>query len=183
MSGRVLDAATKKPIADATVALDAYTGTRANAVRPARSDERGAYSLEGAPPGPFSVRVTRDGYRARVVTGLTTRGAATLQQDIELNPIVDGGPPGDDFAGIGAFLAPSPNGVTFTRLVTDGPAEKAGVRAGDLVRRIDGVDASSLSVTECMQSLRGPDGSRVALQVEREGRRVDIIIQRRALTL
>jgi hypothetical protein len=183
MNGRVVDAATRKPIADAMVALDAYTGTGANSVRPARSDANGAYALDGAPAGPFSVRVTAPGYRSRIVPGLTTRGASTLQQDIELNPLVDGGPSGDDFAGIGAFLGPSPNGVTFVRLVTDGPAEKAGVRAGDLVRRIDGVDASSLSVTECMQSLRGPDGSRVSVQVERGGQRLDITIQRRALTL
>jgi hypothetical protein len=183
MSGRIVDATTHRPIAGAVVALDAFTGTRADAVRPARSDDQGSYALEGAPAGPFSVRVTRDGYRGRVVTGLTTRGASTLKQDIELNPLMDGGPSGDDFAGIGAFLAPSPDGVTFVRLVSEGPAEKAGVHAGDFVRRIDGADASTLSVNECMQSLRGPDGSRVSVQVERGGQRLDIIIQRRALTL
>jgi len=183
LAGRVLDAATHKPVAGATVTLDAFTAAPAQAIHPATSDERGAYSLEGVPPGPFSVRVTRDGYRARIVTGLTTHGAPALQQDVELHPVREGTPAGEDFAGIGAFLVPSPKGVTFARLVPDGPAQQAGLRAGDLIRRIDGADASSLAIFECMQSLRGPDGSRVTVQVEREGQRVDVTVQRRSLAL
>jgi hypothetical protein len=183
LRGRVVDAVTRKPIAGAEVALDAFTTTRAQGVRPARSDDQGAYKLEGAPPGPFSVRVTRDGYRPRTVTGLTTFGAPSLERDIELNPIVDGGPTGEDFAGIGAFLEPSPKGIAFSRLVPEGPAEKAGIRPGDVIRRIDGADASTRALVDCMQSLRGPDGSRVTVQVERAGQRVEVTIQRRALTL
>jgi hypothetical protein len=182
-SGRILDAVTRRAIPGATVTLDALTQTAAQGVKPARSDDQGSFALEGAPPGPFSVRVTRDGYRTRTVTGLTTNGAATLQRDIELNPLVDGGPTGEDFAGIGAFLEASPKGVAFGRLVPEGPAAKAGVQPGDVIRRIDGADASSLVLVDCMQSLRGPDGTRVTVQVERAGQRVDITIQRRALTL
>jgi protocatechuate 3,4-dioxygenase beta subunit len=183
LSGRVLDAATRKPLAGATVAFDASTLTRGAALHSARSDEQGAYSLEGAPDGPFSVRVSREGYRARVVTGLTTHGAPTLQQDVELNAIVDGGPTGDDFAGVGAFLEASPKGVSFARLVPDGPAEKAGIKPGDVIRRIDGADAATRPLVDCMQSLRGPDGTRVSVEVDRGGQRVDVTIQRRALTL
>jgi hypothetical protein len=183
LSGRILDAITRRPISGATITLDALTQTAAQAVKPARSDDQGSFSLEGAPSGPFSVRVTRDGYRTRIVTGLTTNGASTLQRDIELNPLVDGGPAGEDFAGIGAFLEASPKGIAFNRLVPGGPAEKAGVQPGDVIRRIDGADASSLALVDCMQSLRGPDGTRVTVQVERAGQRMDITIQRRALTL
>jgi protocatechuate 3,4-dioxygenase beta subunit len=183
LSGHVVDAATHQPLAGAWVDLDAFTATRAQAIHAVRTDDQGAYSLEGAPAGPFSIRVTHDGYRARVVPGLTTRGASTLQQDVELNKLVDGGPSGEDYAGIGAYLAGSPKGVTIARFVPGGPAEKSGLQVGDLIRRVDGADASILSVNECMQILRGPDGSRVSLQVEREGRSVDVTLQRKALSL
>jgi Carboxypeptidase regulatory-like domain/PDZ domain len=183
LAGRVLDAVTRKPIAGALIAFDRTTNTRADTSGTARSDERGAYSLEGAPAGPFSIRVVREGYRTRTVTGLTARGAPTVQQDVELNPAVDGGPNGEDFAGIGAFLAPSPAGVTFSGVLPGGPAEQAGLQSGDLIRRIDGADASSFTTADCMQRLRGPDGSRVTVQVERGGQRVEVAVQRRALTL
>ncbi len=45
------------------------------------------------------------------------------------------------------------------------------------------MDASSFSLTECIQSLRGPDGSSVTVQVEREESLVEITIQRRAMQL
>jgi hypothetical protein len=183
LTGRVLDAVTHRPIAGALIAFDRSTNTRADTTVSAHSDERGAYTLEGAPAGPFSIRVVREGYRPRTVTGLTARGAPSLQQDVELNPLVDGGPTGEDFAGIGAFLTASSAGVTFSGFMPGGPAEQAGLRPGDLIRRIDGVDASSYTTAECMQNLRGPDGSRVTVQVERGGQRVDVPIQRRALTL
>jgi hypothetical protein len=183
LTGRVLDAVTHRPVAFAVVALDALTTTQAQAVRPVQCDDQGAYALDGAPPGPFSIRVTHKMFRARVVTGLYTRGASTVQQDIEIYPLVDGGPTGDDFAGIGAFIGPSPGGVTFTGLRADGPAAQAGVQAGDLLRRIDGADVSNVGVAECMQNLRGPEGSRVTVEVERGGRRLSVTIQRRAFTL
>jgi hypothetical protein len=183
LRGKVLDAATRKPLAGATVALDASTLIRGAPQRSTRSDEEGAYTLEGVPDGPFSVRVSHEGHRARVVTGLTTHGAGSLEQDVELNAIVDGGPTGDDFAGIGAFLEASAKGVSFARLMPDGPAEKAGIKPGDVIQRIDGEDATTRPIVDCMQSLRGPDGSRVSVEVSRGGQRLDVVIERRALTL
>ena len=115
------------------------------------------------------------------MTGLTTRGSPTLRQDIELNPLVDGGPTGQDFAGIGAYLATAPNGVTFG---SRPPARRAGrAPRGRPIRRIDGADASAYTVAECMQYLRGPEGSRVSVEVERGGQRVDVVVQRRAIML
>jgi hypothetical protein len=184
MSGRVVDAVTRRPIAGALLALDRITNTRAASVPPVRSDEQGAYVLEGVPAGPpFSVRVWREGYRTRILTGLTTRGTDKLTEEIELNPAGDGGEGGQDFAGIGAYLEAVPKGVSFSGLFPGGPADQAGVHAGDLLKRIDGADASSLSVADCMQSLRGQAGTRVTIEVERGGKRVEISIQRRALKL
>jgi hypothetical protein len=178
LTGRILDGDTRRPLGGASIAFDTLTMTGANSVRPARSDESGAYALEGAPSGLFSIRVSRVGYSSRVVSGLTTRGGATLQQDVELHALVDGGTR-EEFAGIGAVLAPSSNGVLIGSLVAAGPAEKAGLQAGDRIKRIDGVDASGLPVSDAIQRLRGPEGSIVSMQVDRGGRSVEISIVRR----
>jgi protocatechuate 3,4-dioxygenase beta subunit len=182
LSGRVVDARTHKPLAGAVVTVDGATLTSAPVARPARSDDQGAYTLEGVPStGPFSLRVVREGYRPRIFTGMTARGAATMQADLELNASDDKG--GQDFSGIGAGLAPASNGVSFGSLVPDGPAEQAGLHVGDVIRRIDGADASSMSLVEIMQTLRGPDGSRVTVQVDRAGEVLEISVQRRAIRL
>jgi hypothetical protein len=183
LSGRVTDATTRRPIAGASIALDGLTTTRVPGVAPVKSGDDGSYSLDGAPPGPFSVRVTREGYRPRIVPGVLSRGAPTIHLDVELEAIVDGGPSGDQMAGIGAVLDATPKGVIFARLLPGGPAEHAGILAGDVIERIDGADFSALTVVDCMQALRGRDGSRVMIQVDRSGQRIDFTVERRALDL
>ena len=180
LSGRVIDAATRKPLAGATIGFDALTSTGMGGSGYARADDNGAYSLPGAPPGPFSIRVAREGYTSRIVTGLLTRGADTIKQDIELKERGDGGPR-DEFGGVGAVLAPTAEGVLFGRVFSGAPAASAGVKQGDRIRRIDGVDASTLTLSDCVQRLRGPDGSIVSVQVERGGKLLDIGITRRVV--
>lgn len=179
LSGRVIDADTKQPLAGASVGFDALTSAGMGGGW-TRTDASGAYKLDGAPPGPFSIRVAHEGYVNKIIAGLVTRGADTLHQDAELRRFVEGGPR-DELAGIGAVLAPTAAGVRIGSLVAGGPAETAGLRKGDRILRIDGVDASTMPMSDCVQRLRGAEGSIVGVQVEREGRRVDVSITRKVV--
>ena len=179
LTGKVLDAETRKPIPGAIVALDAATSTTANLISPGHSDESGAFSLEGTPAGLFSIRASSEKYRSRIISGLTTRGGAPLVQDVELTPRGDGGAD-NEMAGIGAVLVPQGGGVAVSWLVANGPAQGAGLQVGDLISRIDGTDALGMTLTDCIQRLRGPEGSRVAITVAREGAgSVEIVVTRK----
>lgn len=175
LTGRVLDADTRKPIAGAHVAFDALSSALVEGA--ATSEEGGAFSLPGAPPGPFSIRVSREGYITKTVPGLLTRGADTLRHDVELRPYVEGGPR-DELAGVGALLAPTPRGVAFGKVFGGLPAAAAGVRDGDRILRIDGADASGMTVSDAIQHMRGPAGSIVSVQLDRDGKTVDVNIVR-----
>jgi hypothetical protein len=177
LTGRVVDADTHAPVPRAMISLDALTYTGADLTLPARSDDAGVYTLPGAPAGPFSIRVARTGYRTRILTGLVTRGEASLRQDVELHAGSDDASP--EYAGIGAGLLTTPAGVTVGSLVPSGPAEQAGVKVGDRIVRIEGADVSELPIVDCIQQLRGPEGTRVSVQVARGGRLVDVTIERR----
>jgi protocatechuate 3,4-dioxygenase beta subunit len=178
LSGRVVDADGKQPLAGATVGFDALTSAGMGGGGYARTDESGAYTLEGAPPGPFSIRIAREGYVSKIIPGLVTRGADTLRQDVELRRFVEGGPR-DELAGIGAVLAPAANGVMVGSVVSGGPAESAGMMKGDRIVRIDGVDATAMPLSDCIQRLRGAEGSIVSVQVDRGGKTVELTIRRR----
>lgn len=175
--GVIQDAESRQPVAGATVALDALTSTGANAIMPATTDAAGEFSLAGVPPGPFSVRVVHPSYRTKIVSGLTTRGASTLRESIALTLRGDGG--GDsELAGIGAMLGPSPNGVIVAGIIADGPAARAGLLRGDRIERIDGAAADTLTVSDCVQRLRGPEGTTVSIRVARAQGSTDITIVR-----
>jgi C-terminal processing protease CtpA/Prc len=64
--------------------------------------------------------------------------------------------------------------VLVAGLVPGGPAEKGGMRRSDRIERIDGDDATVMSLAEAVQRLRGPEGSRLSVRVDRAGQKVDL---------
>lgn len=74
------------------------------------------------------------------------------------------------FGGIGAFLLDEPGDPPAIREVfADGPADKAGIKAGDVIRRVNGRDVGSLAARDVASLIRGPQGTSVALTLERRG--------------
>ena len=51
---------------------------------------------------------------------------------------------------------------------------------GDVFERIDGVDSTGMAVVDCMQRLRGPDGSSVRVTLKRQTRSIEVTIVGRA---
>ena len=49
------------------------------------------------------------------------------------------------------------------------PAEVAGIKAGDLILKIDNKDSSNISLPEAVSLIRGPKGTKIALEIYREG--------------
>ncbi|MFE1550409.1 S41 family peptidase [Streptomyces sp. NPDC058718] len=71
--------------------------------------------------------------------------------------------------GLSAGRAAEGGGVKVTRVQPGGPAERAGIRAGDRLVSVNGRPVGALSVSEVVSLLRGDGvpGSAVALRVER----------------
>ncbi len=72
------------------------------------------------------------------------------------------------FAGLGAYIDTTTRGVSIIPLLGS-PAAAAGLRPGDLIARIDGHDATTLTEDEVAALLRGPAGTRVTLGLQRAG--------------
>lgn len=178
MSGRILEADSRQPIASAQIELDAATSSRANAISLVLTDPSGSYALEGVPAsGPFSVRVSHERYLTKIVSGLDARGASSMHADIELRERGDGGS-SEELTGIGATLMPAPRGVVIAAVLEGGPAAGAGLAGGDRIVQIDGKSIGELGVSDCIQRLRGPAGTRVSVGVERAGENIEITMVR-----
>lgn len=74
------------------------------------------------------------------------------------------------FEGIGAFVEEAPGGgVYIIRVFEGGPADQAGLRAGDIVVGVDGVDITDKILGESLLLIRGPAGTEVTVTVVRNG--------------
>ncbi|MFJ5710308.1 S41 family peptidase [Streptomyces sp. NPDC093105] len=73
--------------------------------------------------------------------------------------------------GLSATRTSAEGGVEVTRVREGGPAQRAGVRPGDLLLAVGGRDTTGLSVSEVVSLLRGDGvpGSTVALRIRRAG--------------
>lgn len=71
------------------------------------------------------------------------------------------------FGGLGGQLEQHDNGISFSRIVSEGPLARAGVQRGDTIIDIDGEPASQLTTREVMLRLRGKAGSSVQLRLSR----------------
>ena len=69
------------------------------------------------------------------------------------------------FEGIGAYLSERDGFVIIAAPIPGTPAERAGIRPGDRILTVDGVDVRSDSVSELQSKVRGPSGSTVQLEV------------------
>lgn len=71
------------------------------------------------------------------------------------------------FGGIGVLLDSKVDGRVFST-VSDAPAQRAGVQAGDLIIGVDGVSIQGKTNAEIAPLLRGPIGTSVDVTVQRE---------------
>ena len=72
------------------------------------------------------------------------------------------------FEGIGAEVGIKGAVLTVIAPLTDMPAQKAGLKAGDKILKINTEDTSPMSVDEAVGKIRGPKGTQVTLNIWRD---------------
>ena len=74
------------------------------------------------------------------------------------------------FEGIGAHVQMGPNGkLVVVSPMAGSPAERAGIRPGDVIIAVDGTSIEGLGLLEAVSMIRGPRGSPVVLLVKHLG--------------
>jgi carboxyl-terminal processing protease len=73
------------------------------------------------------------------------------------------------FVGLGIEIAQSDEGyIKIVAPIEDSPAERAGIKAGDLIVRIAGAPVQGLDMDEAIKRMRGEPHTRVALTIQRK---------------
>ena len=75
-----------------------------------------------------------------------------------------------EIEGIGAVISVNDNGeVMIVSPLAGSPAETAGIKAGDLIKKVDGVDITEMNLYQVINLIRGPRGTTVKLTIRRDG--------------
>jgi carboxyl-terminal processing protease len=92
----------------------------------------------------------------------------SLYFDAEEYQLIQSGLAGK-FGGIGAHVTLSDGQITISEPIEGGPAEKAGIIAGDKILEIDGESTEGLSLDEAVMKIRGEKGTEVRLLIQHPG--------------
>ena len=90
------------------------------------------------------------------------------------------------FEGIGAQVEQDPisGEIVIVTPFRDSPAEKAGIRPGDIILTVDGESTEGWSVAQAVRLIRGPEGTEVVLGIEHpDGTTEDVKISRNTITI
>ena len=86
------------------------------------------------------------------------------------------------YAGVGLELRMDGASAEVVMVFQDGPADRAGIKIGDRIIRIDGESVDGLPLSSVIGMLRGADGSQVTMLVSRSGSGdATIIVKRSAI--
>ena len=79
---------------------------------------------------------------------------------------------GTTFSGTGIVIESNDTTkmITVSNVVPDGPADRAGLQQDDVISTIDGKSTYSLTIQQASKLLRGTEGTRVTLQIQRDGK-------------
>jgi carboxyl-terminal processing protease len=85
-----------------------------------------------------------------------------------------------NYTGIGAYVTVTDNAITIMAPIAGSPADKAGIKAGDVILAIDDQSTDNMSLAQAIIKVRGPVGTAVTLTVLHQGdtQPVDIEIVR-----
>lgn len=89
------------------------------------------------------------------------------------------------FEGIGAELGMKDKQIIIIAPLGGSPAEKAGIKAGDAIMKVDGQAISTWTLPQTVEKIRGPKGTQVTLTVLHKGdsQTSDVTITRDTITV
>lgn len=151
--------------AQLSVVRDAYRKIRSSAVEPpseealTRGAVRGMVGVLRDADDPYALFYSPEGYRS-------------------FQELTAG-----QFSGIGVWLKTKNRRLEIVSVLPSTPAKAAGLKHGDIIDAIDGVDVSNLSTDQAVDRIKGPEGTKVELELNRTGKSVKLAIKRRSIEL
>jgi carboxyl-terminal processing protease len=87
----------------------------------------------------------------------------------------------EKYEGIGIKFISKPDGYTITKVLKKSPAELAGLQVGDILKKVDTVDLSTIDFEDIAKKIRGKANTEVSIEILRGSETKTVSITRAAV--
>jgi carboxyl-terminal processing protease len=87
------------------------------------------------------------------------------------------------YGGIGCLVRNSANGTVIASVYRGFPADIAGIKPGDIVKKIDGTSLKDIDTDKVSEKLKGDPGTSIVITVERNGGEKDFEMKRQRISI
>jgi len=185
VTGIVVDRATRAPLPLARVAVE---GTEDASGVPVRNetvtDAGGHFRLTGLSEETLGLFAAAEGHHGRLISlPHVADGQEFGPVTVDLRAVAPGEDPKLELVGIGAVLEKKGDSLVVVDVIAGGGAASVGIVPGDSITAIDTAPVATLSFTEAVQRLRGPEGTTVMVAVVKvsSGTAQQLMIPRQAI--
>ncbi|MCL6477741.1 MAG: PDZ domain-containing protein [Peptococcaceae bacterium] len=88
-----------------------------------------------------------------------------------------------DYEGVGLYLEGKPDYPRVQEVFPNSPAAQGGIKAGDIIKEVNGVDVFRQPLPEVVEKIKGPVGTEVVLGIDREGTVLNVRLKRAHLNV
>lgn len=88
-----------------------------------------------------------------------------------------------NYVGIGIYMTLDieNNAIYVVKPMEGSPAEEAGIKAGDLITKVDGIEYSGEELNQASNAIKGKEGTKVKLEILSNGQTREIEVERRKI--
>lgn len=89
------------------------------------------------------------------------------------------------YVGIGVYIANNTktNQIVVLMPVKDTPAEKAGIKSGDIITKVDGVSYTGEQLNEASNALKQKEGTNAKIEILRDGENLTLEVERKTIKI
>lgn len=89
-----------------------------------------------------------------------------------------------NYVGIGIYMTLTKDGdVIILTPIENSPAEEKGLKTGDIIKKVDGVECNGMSLEDVSKMVKGEEGTTVNLEILREEKTLNVSVERRTVEL
>lgn len=87
------------------------------------------------------------------------------------------------YVGIGVYIANNSqtNQIVVLMPMEGSPAEEAGIKSGDVITKVDGIEYKGEDLTEASNKLKGEEGTKVKIELLREEKTIEVEVTRKTI--